>query len=83
MSRLLAVPHATILPPDEEALQIFLHKYFSERQLKITEDVVAYMVSRIERSFAAARTAANHMEKQSLIEKREITIPFAKKVLAI
>jgi len=49
----------------------------------VAADVIAYLVARIERSFAAARAAVAALDAAALAEKRPITAPFARRVLEL
>ena len=80
-SRIRSYPAAEIQPPDEEHLAGLLLKHFSDRQIEIAPDVIAYLVARIERSMAAAQAAALHIDKLALSEHRKVTRAFAAKVL--
>ena len=75
-SRLLAAPAAAILPPDEELLRHYLHKYFADRQLRVGDEAIDYLARRAERSFSAVFELAQRVEKQALASHRDITIPF-------
>lgn len=82
-SRLLAAPAVTVNAPDDALLGAVLVKLFADRQVTVTADVIAYLVTRIERSFAAARTAVAALDVAALAEKRAITAPFARWVLKL
>lgn len=73
ISRLGTVQVATIDEPDDELLLVLLVKLFSDRQLQVNINVLNYIVSRIERSFAAARQCVDMVDKKALSEKRKIT----------
>ncbi len=81
-SRLRAAPLAVIHPPDDMLLGSLLIKQFADRQLKVSEDVILYLVPRMERSFAAARDIVETADKLALARKRNISIPFMRDVLA-
>lgn len=81
-SRLNATPAVGIGAPDDSLLAALLVKQFADRQLRIGEDVLAYLVGRMERSFAAARAMVEALDKASLAERRAITVPLARTVLA-
>ena len=53
-SRLAAMPSAAIMPPDDALLSALITKLFHDRQRKLDDDVVAFMVSRMERRFDVA-----------------------------
>jgi chromosomal replication initiation ATPase DnaA len=80
-SRLLALPCAYIAPPDDEVLAAALRKQFADRQLKIEEEVIAYLVARIERSFTHIREIVEKLDTESMSEQKNLTIPFVKRVL--
>lgn len=80
-SRLLALPTAAIAPADDAVLAAALRKQFSDRQLKVEEEVIAYIVSRMERSLAAVKAAVDTLDSEAMREKKSITVPFAKRAL--
>lgn len=80
-SRLNALPTASIAPPDDALLKAVLHKQFTDRQLRVSEETVEFLLSRMERSFAMAKHVVNHLDRQALLEQCNITIPFVKRVL--
>ena len=68
-------------PPDDDLLAVVIAKQFSDRQVSITPEVLAYLVGRMERSFDAARRVVEALDKASLAQGRAVTIPLARKVL--
>jgi chromosomal replication initiation ATPase DnaA len=80
-SRLRALPLAEIAAPDDALFCAVLAKLFSDRQLALPPDVTAYLLSRLERSFAAARRIAAALDAAALAEHRPITVPLAREVL--
>ncbi len=80
-SRLLAAPSAAIGPPDDALLGAVLVKLFSDRQVQVSEDLVLWLLRRLERSFEAARDAVARLDKAAIAEKRPITVPLARTVL--
>jgi chromosomal replication initiation ATPase DnaA len=80
-SRVRSYPAAEIEPPDEEHLAAALLKHFSDRQIEIAPDVITYLVTRIERSMAAAQAIACHLDKLALAEHRKVTRAFVAKAL--
>jgi len=81
-SRLRAVTVASLEPPDDAILRQLLEKYFADRQLAISLPVLDYMVSRMERSFQAVQTIAAAMDRRSLAERRNLTLPLARDIMA-
>jgi chromosomal replication initiation ATPase DnaA len=72
ISRLRAIPVVTLAPPDDALLSAILVKLFADRQLAISNDVVAYLLPRIERSFAAARAAVAQLDAAALSRGRAV-----------
>ena len=48
-------------------------KLFADRQLEVDESLVAYLATRIERSFAGARAAVEELDREALRLKRPVT----------
>lgn len=71
-SRLRAVPVVALDPPDDTLLRSIIVKLCADRQLAVDEAVVSYLVSRIERSFAAARSAVALLDREALRQKRPV-----------
>ncbi|MDP6706112.1 MAG: hypothetical protein QF893_07210 [Alphaproteobacteria bacterium] len=80
-SRLNAAASAGIGAPDDPLLAAILSKLFHDRQVQVGAEVISYLLSRIERSFAAARTVAERLDAAALGAKRPITVPLARRVL--
>lgn len=81
-SRLGAAAHVEIKPPDDALLGALLVKLFHDRQLKVGEDVLVYLLARMERSFSAARAIVEELDRAGLAERRGITVPLARQVLS-
>jgi len=81
-SRLLAAPAVGIQPPDDQLLMAVMAKMFADRQVRVGPDVLFYVASRIERSFAAAEAAVIGLDRISLSGQRPITVPLARAAIA-
>ena len=81
-SRLRALLVAEIAPPDDELLAAVLLKQFADRQLRVAPGVVAYLVPRMERSFASAASVAAELDRRALAAGRPVTIKLARAVLS-
>lgn len=79
-SRLRAAPVVTIGQPDDSLLGAVLVKMFADRQLRVPPDVIAFLLVRMERSFAAARSMVERIDARALAEKRAPTVPFVRSV---
>lgn len=80
-SRLKAAMVVRIDPPDDELLAAILVKQFADRQLRVEADVILYLVARMERSFAVARSLVAALDRASLRARRPITPVLARDVL--
>jgi chromosomal replication initiation ATPase DnaA len=80
-SRLKALPVVAIMPPDDALLRAVLVKLFADRQLAVDEGLIGYVATRIERSFAAARTVVARLDQEAMRHKRPLTRAFAAEVL--
>jgi chromosomal replication initiation ATPase DnaA len=72
-SRLRALPVVELGAPDDALLRAVLVKLFADRQVTVDEGLVAYLATRMERSFAAARTLVEDLDREALRLKRPVT----------
>jgi chromosomal replication initiation ATPase DnaA len=80
-SRLLAAPAIAVEAPDDALLGALLVKLFADRQLRISEDLIAYLLPRIERSFAAAQEIVAALDAAALAGQRAVTVRLARALL--
>jgi DnaA regulatory inactivator Hda len=80
-SRLKAALVATIEPADDALLEALLVKHFADRQLRVGRDVISYLLSRMERTPAAAARLVAAIDRAALAEKARISRPFVARVL--
>jgi chromosomal replication initiation ATPase DnaA len=80
-SRLTGCPAVAVGPPDDELLAAILVKLFADRQLRVADTVVGYLVARMERSFDAARRIAARLDEASLSRGRAPSLALARAVL--
>ena len=81
VSRLRALPVVTVSAPDDALLRAVMVKLFADRQLSDDENLIAYLATRIERSFAAAREAVAQLDREALRQKRGVTRALAAELL--
>lgn len=81
-SRFRAAPCVSIHAPDDMLLASVVIKLFSDRQLSVNNDVLSYLLPRMERSFSAARDLVEKADHLALAEKRGISIPLIRKALS-
>lgn len=72
-SRLRAMPVMTLEPPDDALLRAVIVKLAADRQLSLDENTVRYLSTRIERSYAAARSAVIALDNEALRQGRPPT----------
>jgi chromosomal replication initiation ATPase DnaA len=82
MSRLRAIPTVGLSAPDDALLRALLIKLFADRQLAVDENLVGYLATRIERSFAAARDIVERLDREALRLKRPVTRALAAELLS-
>ncbi len=80
-SRLAAATAVRLETPDDALMEALLVKLCRDRQLAVGEEVLRYLLARMERSFAAARGLVAALDRASLAEGRAVTVPLARRVL--
>jgi chromosomal replication initiation ATPase DnaA len=80
ISRLRALPVLTLQTPDDAMLRAVIVKLAADRQLMLDESVVAFIPTRIERSFAAARAAVIALDNEALRQRRAPTRALAAEI---
>lgn len=81
-SRMRALPAVGIAAPDDALLAAVLVKHFADRQLRVEPEVIAFLLPRMERSFAAAANLAERLDRLALSRGGPVTVPLARQVLA-
>ncbi len=80
-SRLAAAPAVAIGAPDDALIGAVLAKLFIDRQLRVGEEVVSFLLARMERSLDGARRIVAALDAAALTGRRNITIPLTRQVL--
>ncbi len=80
-SRLNTASQAGIGAPDDALIAAVLVKQFADRQLKIDADLISFMLTRMERSFEAARAMVAAIDALALEQRRNITVALVRQVL--
>ena len=81
-SRLRAVLAIGIGLPDDALLGAVLVKHFADRQLRVAPEVIAYLLTHMERSFAAAADMALRLDVVSLRDRRAINLSLARQLVS-
>jgi chromosomal replication initiation ATPase DnaA len=80
-SRLNALIVAQIEEPDDAVLEAVLRKLFRERNIRPADDLVPYLIRRIERSVLAAKDVVCRLDELADAESREVTRTLARRLL--
>jgi len=80
-SRLNALPVAALQEPDDVVLAAMLEKFFAERNIRPGEDLIAYLLRRIERSAGGAAAAVARIDEAADERRRPVSRALAREVL--
>jgi len=80
-SRLRGTTTVALDPPDDALLSLVLVKLLADRQLTPKPDLIPYLLTRMDRSFAAAIDVIERLDVASLALKRPVTRALAVQVL--
>ena len=83
VSRLRVAPSVALGLPDDALLAALMLKLFADRQIAVAPEVPAYVVPRIERTFEAAASLVERLDRAALAEGRPVTVPLVRAVLAL
>lgn len=81
LSRMQAAAVAQLEPPDDLLLSAVLIKLFADRQIVVPPNLISYLVSRMDRSIAAAREWVKFLDARALAHGRPVTRALAAEVL--
>jgi chromosomal replication initiation ATPase DnaA len=82
-SRLTAVPGTALQAPDEALIARVLLKLFGDRQLKLPEALIDYLVPRLRRSFADAERIVVLIDTLALQQKRNVSVEIGAQALRL
>ena len=80
-SRLNAAATVAIGDPDDTLITALLVKQFADRQLLVDENLISYLVPRMERSFNTVQRVVDAADKAALAGQQKITKPLLGNVL--
>ena len=81
LSRLQAAAHVALGPPDDALLAAVLSKHFSDRQVRVPDTLIPFLLARMERSLAAAQRIAAALDTEALARGKPITRALAAELL--
>jgi len=82
-SRLTAVPSVELQAPDEALIARVLLKLFADRQLKLPEALIDYLIPRLQRSFVDAERIVVLIDNLALQQKRNISVEIGAQALRL
>ncbi len=80
-SRVRAINAVEIGPPDDALLQVLLARLLAERQLRLPDAVLNWLLRRLPRTQPDLAEAVARLDAVSLQLRRDITVPLARAVL--
>jgi chromosomal replication initiation ATPase DnaA len=80
-SRLNALPVAELPPPDDIILEGVLNNLFRERNIKPADDLIPYLLRRIERSVPRAQEIVARLDESADAEQRPVSRTLARQIL--
>ncbi len=81
LSRLQAAQHVALAAPDDALLAGVLEKLFADRQVRISDTLIPFLLPRMERSLAAAQALVARLDSESLARKKPISRQLAADVM--
>ena len=77
-SRLNALPVAELPPPDDIVLEGLLRNFFRERSISPADDLIPYLLRRIERSALSALDIVDRLEEAAVAEHKAVSRALAR-----
>jgi len=81
-TRLATAMFLRIPEPSDEMMSVLLTKMFADKQIYVADEVFSYIITHTERSFKSVKSIVEAANELSLREKRKITVPLIKKIVA-
>ncbi|MBV8978439.1 MAG: hypothetical protein JO261_04255 [Alphaproteobacteria bacterium] len=81
-SRFRALLAFALWAPDDDLLSALARKLFADRQLQVSDSVIAEMLKQSERSPAAIRSFVARLDETALAQKRAVTPALVRSLLA-
>ena len=79
-SRLNALPVLTLEPPDDAVLEGMLQRFFRRRRILPSQELLAYLVRRIDRSADAAEAAVARLDAEAAAKGKPVGRKLARKL---
>ena len=75
-SRLASIKTLNIHYPDDLMMQYLILKGFSKRSIKVSDDVIKFLMNRVAREFLAIEQAIDLIDTEALRQKRNVNVTF-------
>ncbi len=79
-SRIKSIYKVVLKEPDERLAKLLIEKFFRQKQISISEEIIELIYQNIERKYKSIDEVVNIIDKQSIIRKRKITLQFIQEV---
>jgi chromosomal replication initiation ATPase DnaA len=79
-SRIKSTYKLIIKEPDENLAKLLLKKFFKQRQIKISEEIINYIYNNIQRKYSSIDQIVNLLDNQSIIQGKKLTVRFIQDV---
>lgn len=80
-SRLATAILGELEPPDDALLKGLFTKLFQDYQTDVKDGVIAFVISRVERSFQEVTEVAEALNREAMRRRSAITVPLARNIL--
>ena len=74
-SRLRTFSYAAIKSIDDELLQVIISRHFSNKQIQVDSNILAYLENRLPRNYNIIRKFVNALDEFAIRTNKKITIP--------
>ena len=82
-TRLNMLPRTAIYEPDDSMLQMLIVKLFNDRQITISAEILKYMLTNAQRSFAYIESLVEEIDKISLARQSAVNYAVVKKAMEL
>ena len=80
-SRMAAIAFAELQQPDDMVMRGILMKQFADRQIRVSPDIIDFILRRCERSAQALADLVVRLDEQAMAQQRAITLPLVREVM--
>ena len=81
-TRLATIARCAIQPPDDLLLEAVLSKLFHDRQIRPNQQLLKWLLSHRERSYASALAVVSQLDEAALQRRRKVNIALVKEIFS-